>query len=477
MSIVAAFAACIGATLGISPASLADETVVKNDSVVDFSQVAIQAGFDPNESAASWLTSPCDGTIVAIQVFWKSRFGGEPQTLEDTITIFEAGTFPIPGPSIVVLEGPVMTDGVLNEYRFLDEQMTIPIAVPVDEGEVFVVSFKFFNDPNPFLGPSVVTDTDGCQPGKNAIDAVGLGWTNACSFGISGDFMIRAVVDCEEGVGACCLPTGICAGDQGTASNCAAAGGTFHPGLLCSQVTCPVLVGACCKPDGTCVGSVTQAACNGMSGTYQGNGSNCGSVNCPQPAQACCNPVSGFCALLQPADCTSFGGVPQGTGTTCVGPSSNQCPTGACCLPNGTCQPTTTPANCVASGGVYQGDDLLCSQVSCPQPQGACCLTTGGCSISGQGVCEGFGNMWMGIGTTCADANMNGTADACEDCPTPDGNMNGDGSVDGGDLQDFTDAVVALSQDADDVCHGDFSFSSIVDPADIDGMVAVLLSP
>ena len=42
------------------------------------------------------------------------------------------------------------------------------------------------------------TDTDGTQPFGNAIFAIPGGWTDSSDFGISGDFIIRAVVDCIE---------------------------------------------------------------------------------------------------------------------------------------------------------------------------------------------------------------------------------------------------------------------------------------
>ena len=72
------------------------EQVVQNDSIADGSGGSIQAGFEANESAAVWLTSPCNGNIVAIQVLWLSQLGAAGQTIEDKITIFEEGTFPIP---------------------------------------------------------------------------------------------------------------------------------------------------------------------------------------------------------------------------------------------------------------------------------------------------------------------------------------------------------------------------------------------
>lgn len=176
----------------------AAETTVANDTLIAGGTGTIQAGFDPPESAAAWLTSPCNGDIVAVQVFWRSVIGTEPQSIEDSITIFNGGIFPTPGPTLETIVGPVMTDGVFNEFRFLDENMVIPLIVPVSTGQTFIVSFKFLNDPNQILGPSVVDDANGCQAGKNAIDANGLGWFSACALGVSGDWVIRAVVDCQE---------------------------------------------------------------------------------------------------------------------------------------------------------------------------------------------------------------------------------------------------------------------------------------
>jgi len=57
-----------------------------------------------------------------------------------------------------------------------------------------------------------------------------------------------------------------------------------------------------------------------------------------------------------------------------------------------------------------------------------------------------------------------------------DGDINESGFADGDDLQPFAGAVLALSDDANDVCHADFSLNGIVDPNDIPGMVDVLLT-
>ena len=178
-------------------AAHAAEVVVQNDSLIAGAGGGIQAGFDPGESAAAWLTSPCDGNIVAAQVFWRSVDGTEPQSVEESIQILEAGSFPAPGTLLASIDGPLMTDSVINEFRYLDENLTIPLIVPVTSGQTFVVSFKFLNDPSPASGPSLVNDVDGCQAGRNTIDAVGLGWVSSCLLGVGGDWVIRAVVDCQ----------------------------------------------------------------------------------------------------------------------------------------------------------------------------------------------------------------------------------------------------------------------------------------
>lgn len=193
--------AVIGAmALAMAAAAPAAEVTVRNDSINDLSAGVIQAGFVAGEKAASWLTSPCTGNIVAVQVFWRSLFGGSPFVIGDAIDIHRAGTFPVPGDLALSVLGPMMTDGVVNEFRYLDENNTIPLSVPVAQDETFVVAYTFSEDP-PGSGPSVVNDTDGNQPNRNAIYAwLGGGtfvWFNSQTLGVNGDWVIRAVVDCQ----------------------------------------------------------------------------------------------------------------------------------------------------------------------------------------------------------------------------------------------------------------------------------------
>ncbi len=178
----------------------ANEVTMHNDSLTGNSQGSIVPGFAAGEAAATWLTSTCTGNIVALDVLWRSLNGGAPQSVEQAILVYDAGTFPAPGSELLELLGPQMTDGVINEYRYVDDQQTIPISVPVVQNQTYVVAFAFENPPDQTVGPSVVADT-GCQEGKNALFGdigLGLAWYSSCSLGITGDWVIRAVVDCQD---------------------------------------------------------------------------------------------------------------------------------------------------------------------------------------------------------------------------------------------------------------------------------------
>lgn len=192
--------ACALLAASCASAASAAEVTVKNDSLVNFSSAIIEAGFVPGEKGASWLTSPCAGNIVAVQVFWLSLSGGSGQVLGGSIDIYRAGTFPNPGALAQQINGPVLTDGVLNEYRYLDDNSTVPLIVPVAASETFVVAYRFDQAP-PGSGPSLVVDADGIQAGRNAIYAnLGGGsfaWVSSNFFSVPGDWVLRAVVNCQ----------------------------------------------------------------------------------------------------------------------------------------------------------------------------------------------------------------------------------------------------------------------------------------
>jgi hypothetical protein len=370
--------------------ALAAEVVVKNDSIVDFGQAVIVGDFIAGERAGVRLTSSCNGNIVAIQILWLEGTAGHGQSLEDSITIANNNsTFPTPGTILAFLEGPVMTPGVWNEFRYLDENQTIPVNVPVVAGQQFYVYLQFFNPTNVGGGgPSVVRDIGGCQAGKNVLYAIPGGWINFCLI-IQGDIAIRAVINCAESPEACCFSDGTC--QNKTPTDCATAGGT-----------------------------------------HQGAGTTCATFQCPQPTGACCL-SNGNCLALTQANCGTVGGTWLGAGSACNG---TLCPTGACCLPDGSCTPGVTALACMSLGGTFKGVGTNCATAQCPQPSAACCLSNGNCLVFTAGDCALVGGVWAGLGTDCADNNANGKADVCETTSCT-GDMNCDGTRGFSDINPF----------------------------------------
>lgn len=265
----------LGLPLLMAQASHGAEVTIKNDSLTDFGSAAIVWGFAEQERAASWLTSPCNGDLRAVQIFWRSPTGTSGQSIEWAIDVHRAGTFPTPGAIAATIAGPVLTDGVLNEWRYLDENNVVPLQVPVAENETIVVSFTFDQSPEPFVGPSVVRDTDGIQPGRNAIYANVSGgtWFNAATLGVTGDWVIRAVVDCQAvaqeadvAVAIAADPTAYVAGEPLTytvvvdnagpaAANPIAVVNILPPALTGATWTCVGAGGGTCTASGS--GSIT----------------------------------------------------------------------------------------------------------------------------------------------------------------------------------------------------------------------------
>lgn len=210
----------------------AAELVVKNDSMTDGSSVSPCVCFVQGDIPAAWLTAPADGKIVGVQIFWKSSFGGAFDTFEDFIRIYDGSTFPTPGAVLqndsgddAVVTGPItLSDGVLNEFRFLDQSQTIPMSVPVSAGQAFAVGLQIANQSSGGGNgtPSLAYDNDGCQNGNNAIYLVDSDtWFDPCSQ-LMGDWVIRAIIE-TPAAGACCLPDDSCTNEL--PEQCTANGG------------------------------------------------------------------------------------------------------------------------------------------------------------------------------------------------------------------------------------------------------------
>jgi hypothetical protein len=137
--------------------------------------------------------------ILRVGIGWGSQFGGSPQQMEAAVNIYGGG-LPSPGSPIFSLPGPVLGDGFINEYNL----EPLPGEIIVSSG-AFTVTLAFQNDNagNPYA-PSMVHDGNGCQGGKNVIYAVPGGWMDACSAGVTGDWVVYAVyrqVNCSSSTG------------------------------------------------------------------------------------------------------------------------------------------------------------------------------------------------------------------------------------------------------------------------------------
>jgi hypothetical protein len=157
--------------------------------------------FVPGEEAGAILDAPSEHypiEILRVGIGWGSMYGGTGQTLEQAIHIYDSG-LPNPGTPIFTLEGPVLTDGYINEFNLEPP----PGEIIIDSGP-FTVTLEFLSDHtgNPYA-PSMVHDGNGCQSGKNVVYAIPGGWIDACLLGVTGDWVVYAIyrqVNCGAGV-------------------------------------------------------------------------------------------------------------------------------------------------------------------------------------------------------------------------------------------------------------------------------------
>jgi len=158
--------------------------------------------FVAGEEAGAVFNAPAEHypiEILRIGIGWGSVYGGNPPQLEQAIHIYGAG-LPNPGTPLFSLEGPVLTDGVINEY----DLEPLPGEITLASGP-FTVTLEFLNDnAGNYYAPTMVHDGNGCQPGCNVVFAIPGGWFDACALGVSGDWVVHVIyrqVDCLSGVG------------------------------------------------------------------------------------------------------------------------------------------------------------------------------------------------------------------------------------------------------------------------------------
>jgi hypothetical protein len=157
--------------------------------------------FVAGEEAGSVLDAPLDHypiQILRIGIGWASQYGGGTQQIEEAIRIYGSG-LPNPGSPIAALLGPQLTDGATNEFNI--EAQLGEVIVPSGP---FTVTLKFmFDNVMDSYAPTVIHDGNGCQTGKNVVYAVPGGWYDACTLGITGDWIFYVIyrqVECTTGM-------------------------------------------------------------------------------------------------------------------------------------------------------------------------------------------------------------------------------------------------------------------------------------
>ena len=158
-------------------------TELANDGWVDGALAGFQAGFVAGETAAVRLVppGPCPCSLDGVRFL----FGGAAGTHDVTLRIWDdsAGT-DAPGPELYH-----RTLELTGSDEFLQEVAIGGIGLAID-GPVRV-GLELTH-----AGlPSVARDDDGIVPGRNFVQASGLGWVESSTLGLTGDWILRAVID------------------------------------------------------------------------------------------------------------------------------------------------------------------------------------------------------------------------------------------------------------------------------------------
>ena len=416
-------------------------------------QFVVQAGFGETEMAGATYTAAASDFPIKIELaemIFATSAATVTTTTEWSILFYEGTpttgtlvyTFSSNGIDLPHLVIPPGTNGV-NVQVMVDPGDPEQIILQDNGSHMFTMAYRIDNHNNQVQSPCLVgpptgsnafptTDVGGLQnPTKNWLWAINCG-----ALGCANGWVTFSQIP------SLCRPTG------DWVMRC-----TWTP----FSCTAP---GACCLPNGSCM-SLSSVDCGTQGGIFQGEGVACTTSTCTQGQGPCCFITTGGCLTLPAATCVAAGGIAGPDGQSCTG---YVCfPTGACCMPNGACIGPVSPGDCANVGGNFKGNNTSCASTTCPQPIGASCFSNGFCLILSEAQAISAGASWQGPGTTCADANGNGMADACEGSPA---DFNNDGVVNAADL------AVLLNVWQTTNAQADLNHDGIVGAADL----AILLN-
>ena len=202
-------AARVAALLAVLAApALATDVELKNDGIVNFSSIAVQGGFVETETGAvvlSALPGEYPVTLKELRVWVDRNVGTAPTSMTARLHVWDvstaSGASPSMGSALYTSPDISLFVGAFNTWDVSAENIVL--------NGPFLVGCEIID--NAFIGlfqgnqPNLVTDTNGCQGGKNFVRAKQLNgsflWQNLCSFGVSGDLGIRALVSTGSGTG------------------------------------------------------------------------------------------------------------------------------------------------------------------------------------------------------------------------------------------------------------------------------------
>ncbi len=196
----------LASLLALAAVAAASDITLKNDSIPESGQatVAVQGGLVPGEIAVAVLSTAAGDypiTLKNIKVFVAKQAQTAPNTMTVQLYVWSGGaptagaTTPSPAQAIYTSPQLSFQAGGWNLWDVTASNIVLNGTCLVG---CKVVSTGAVGNP-PFFGtyqPNNVTDTNGCQAGKNFIWAKDLftnqfSWANLCSFGASGDWGIH----------------------------------------------------------------------------------------------------------------------------------------------------------------------------------------------------------------------------------------------------------------------------------------------